>query len=120
MRKKSTAIAISLLLLSVLMTAAFAAPMAAGAKQTAITGTETRFFGAPERAWNINGLTQVRGLALTGTFVFSGEGITLAGSENAVVNATLFVDGGGITWGKVTYTDAATGVTCTGTVIGKI
>ncbi len=120
MRKRSTAIGVALLLLSVLVTAAFAAPMRAGAQQTAITGTDTRFFGVPEQVWSAGATTQIRGLALTGTFAFSGAGVTLAGTETQVTNATLFAGGDGITWGNVTYTDAATGVTCTGTIIGKI
>ena len=40
--------------------------------------------------------------------------------ETALVNATLDANGNGHTWGVVTYTDAATGVTCTGTTRGKI
>jgi hypothetical protein len=119
MRKISILIGAALLLLSVLGTAAFASPARAGAQETPLTGTETRHFGVPGRAWTAGSVTQVRDVPLTGTFAFSGEGVTLAGTETALVNAALF-DGGGITWGVATYTDAATGVTCTGTVIGQI
>ncbi len=107
------------MLLSVLATAGFAAPSRAGAKETPLTGTETRYFGVPGRVWVAGSVTQVRDLPLTGTFAFSGESVTLAGTETVLVNAALF-DGGGITWGVATYTDTATGVTCTCTVIGRI
>lgn len=120
MRKINTLIGAALLLLSVLATAAFAAPLRGGAEQTAITGTETRHFGVPDRVWNVGSVTQIRGLALTGTFAFSGEGVTLAGTETVVTNATLFGGGDGFTWGVATYTDAASGVTRPGTVIGQI
>jgi hypothetical protein len=119
MRKIGALIGAALVLLSVLATAGFAAPSRSGAKETPLTGTETRHFGVPGRAWVAGSVTQVRDVPLTGTFAFSGEGVTLAGTETALVNAALF-DGGGITWGVATYTDAATGVTCTGTVIGRI
>ena len=120
MRKIGTLMGAALLLLSVLATAGFAAPAhAPGPKETPLTGTETRHFGVPGRVWTVGSVTQIRDLPLTGTFAFSGEGVTLAGTETVVTNATLF-DGGGITWGVATYTDAATGVTCTGTVIGEI
>jgi hypothetical protein len=98
----------------------FIASMPARAQQTALQGTETRFFGAPDRVLVADGLTQIRGLKLTGSFTFSGAGITLSGSETASVNAVIDANGNGQTWGVVTYTDAATGVTCTGTVVGKI
>ncbi len=120
MRKIGTLMGAALLLLSVLATAAFAAPARTGAEKTPLTGTETRHFGVPDRVWNAGSVTQIRGLALTGTFAFSGEGVNLAGTETVVTNATLFGGGGGITWGVATYTDTATGVTCTGTVIGQI
>ena len=97
-----------------------AAAMPTRAQQTALHGTEIRFFGAPDRVWVADGLTQIRGLKLTGSFTFSGAGIMLSGSETASVNAVIDANGNGQTWGVVTYTDAATGVTCTGTVVGKI
>jgi hypothetical protein len=93
----------------------------ARAERTALTGTEQRFFGVPDRVWAADGLTQIRGLQLSGHFAFSGAGITLAGEETQVSNATLDAAAGhGHTWGVVTYTDAATGVTCTGPVVGEI
>src|SRR5262245_29615179 len=96
------------------------ASMPERAQQTALQGTETRFFGVPDRVWVADGLTQIRGLKLTGSFTFSGAGITLSGSETANVNAVIDANGNGQTWGVNTYTDAASGVTCTGTVVGTI
>jgi hypothetical protein len=120
MKKILRSITIALLPLIVLAGIGYAAPALARAERTALTGTEQRFFGVPDRVWAADGLTQIRGLALTGTFAFSGEGITLAGSQTQVSNATLDANANGHTWGEVTYTDAATGVTCTGPVLGKI
>ena len=120
MKKILMSITIALLPLIVLAGIGYAAPALARAERTALTGTETRFFGAPERVWTADGLTQIRGLELTGTFTFSGAGITLTGPETQIVNATIMANGDVVTSGKVTYTDQATGVTCTGTVIGKV
>jgi hypothetical protein len=121
MKKRSATISIAVLLLFVLTSLAFAAPALARAQRIALTGTETRYFGAPERVWAADGLTQIRGLKLTGTFAYSGAGITLAGPLTVLSNATLDATGiGGNTWSMATYTDTATGVTCTGPVVGKI
>jgi hypothetical protein len=97
-----------------------AVPALAQAQRTALVGTEQRFFGVPARVWVADGLTQIRGLPLTGTFAYSGAGVTLAGPETQLANGILDAHGNGITWGVGTYTDAATGVTCTGPVRGKI
>jgi hypothetical protein len=97
-----------------------AVPTLAQAQRTALTGSEQRYFGVPARAWVAGGVTQIRDLPLTGTFAFSGAGVTLAGSETVLANAVLDGNGNGITWAVNTYTDAASGVTCTGPVGGKI
>ncbi|MFN8475833.1 MAG: hypothetical protein U0822_26880 [Anaerolineae bacterium] len=88
--------------------------------QIALTGSEKRYFGVPARVWAADGLTQIRDLPLTGTFTFSGPGITLAGAESAMTSATLGDGGNGITWGTATYTDTASGLTCSGPTFGKI
>ncbi len=88
--------------------------------QIALTGTEKRYFGVPGRAWVAGGVTQIRDLPLTGTFAFSGPGITLAGPETQMTSATLGDGGNGFTWGTGTYTDEASGLTCTGPVFGRI
>jgi hypothetical protein len=120
MKKLLLYITIALLPLIVLAGIGYAAPALARAQRTDLTGTEQRFFGVPDRVWAADGLTQIRGLSLTGHFAFNGAGITLAGTETQVSNATLGANGNGHTWGVVTYTDAATGVTCTGPVVGEI
>jgi len=97
-----------------------AAPALARAQRTDLTGTDQRFFGAPARVWVADGLTQIRDLPQTGTFAFSGAGVTLAGAENDLVNGTLDASGNGHAWGTVSFTDAATGLTCSGISQGKI
>ncbi|MFN8499024.1 MAG: hypothetical protein U0641_14335 [Anaerolineae bacterium] len=88
--------------------------------QIALTGADKRYFGVPARVWVADGLTQIRDLGQTGTFAFSGPGITLAGPETTMTNATLGDDGNGFTWGTATYTDEASGLTCSGPFFGKI
>ncbi|MGI8914973.1 MAG: hypothetical protein ACR2JY_14515 [Chloroflexota bacterium] len=92
----------------------------AQAQRTVLTGTDQRFFGAPARVWVADGLTQVRGIPQTGTFAFSGAGVTLAGTENDLVNGTLDAGGNGHAWGMVSFTDTASGVTCSGISQGEI
>jgi hypothetical protein len=97
-----------------------AAPALAQAQRTVLTGTDQRMFGPPARVWVADGLTQIRDLPQTGTFAFSGAGVTLAGPENDLVNGTLDAGGNGHAWGTVAFTDAASGVTCTGISQGEI
>jgi hypothetical protein len=96
------------------------APKAPQAQVTAMTGSEQRFFGPPASVWVSNGLTEVRGVKLTGTFAFSGSGVNLAGTETVVTNASLDATNNGYTWGTNTYTDTATGLKCTGAVNGPL
>jgi len=58
-----------------------AAPALARAQQVVVAGTDDRFFGVPASVIVADGWTQIRGLPLTGTFAFSGAGVTLAGAE---------------------------------------
>ncbi|MBV9357132.1 MAG: hypothetical protein JO023_16595, partial [Chloroflexi bacterium] len=95
-------------------------PALAQAQKTVLTGSDQRFFGTPARVWVADGLTQVRDLPQTGTFSFSGPGVSLAGAENDLVNSALDAGGNGHTWGRVTYTDPTSGVTCSGIIQGKI
>jgi|GEM_PF-2446245 len=109
------------LLAVVVMTtsAAFAGPALGGGQRIAIAGEEVRYFGPPDRVWFADGWTQIRSQQLTGTFSFSGDGITLEGTHTVLCDAKL--DGpNGLAWCDVTYTDAASGVTCTGHVNVKI
>ena len=97
-----------------------AAPTLAQAQQVTVAGTEDRFFGVPDSIIVADGWTQIRGLPITGTFAFNGAGVTLAGPETVLVDGKVDVNGNGRSWGKATYADAATGVTCSGIVQGPI
>jgi hypothetical protein len=89
----------------------------AKAERTGLAGTEHMYFGMPGRVWLADGLVQQRDVPLTGTFDFG----MLQGTETQLGNATLDpVTGSGHVWGTVTYTDGATGLTCSGTREGKI
>ena len=89
----------------------------AKAERTVISGTEHMFFGPPGSASPSGGWVQLRDVPLTGTFDFD----ALQGSETQLVNAKLDpVTGNGIVWGTVTYTDSATGMTCSGVRVGKL
>lgn len=92
-------------------------PAFAKAERTALTGTEHMIFGAPGSVFLSGGWVQLRDVSLTGTFDFG----TLQGSETQLVNARLDpVTGDGVVWGTVTYTDSATGITCSGVREGKL
>ncbi|HEX5943385.1 MAG TPA: hypothetical protein VFY66_13975 [Anaerolineales bacterium] len=92
-------------------------PVLAKAERTTLSGTEHMFFGAPGSVSASDGWIQLRDVPLTGTFDFG----ALQGTETQLVNAKLDpVTGNGIVWGVVTYTDNATGVTCTGVREGKL
>lgn len=89
----------------------------AKAAQTSLNGTEHMFFGAPGSVSTSSGWVQLRDVPLTGTFDFG----ALQGTETQLVNAKLdLVTGDGIVWGIVTYTDSATGLTCSGIRQGKL
>jgi hypothetical protein len=113
MKKFSLTIFIVLALALVLnATAVFAK-----AERTVLAGTEHMYFGMPGRVWLADGLVQQRDVPLIGTFDFG----ILKGAETQLGNATLDpVTGNGHVWGTVTYTDSATGITCSGTRQGKI
>jgi hypothetical protein len=92
-------------------------PVLAKAERTTLSGTEHMFFGAPGSVSTSDGWVQLRNIPLTGTFDFG----TLQGTETQLVNAKLDpVTGNGIVWGEVTYTDSATGITCSGVREGKL
>ncbi len=104
----------TLIVLSVLLNTI---PVFAKAGHTALTGTEHMFFGAPGSVSVSDGWVQVRDVPLTGTFDFG----VLQGTETQLVNAKLDpATGNGIVWGTVTYTNSATGVTCSGVREGKL
>lgn len=92
-------------------------PAFAKAQRTALSGTEYMFFGAPGSVSASGGWVQLRDVPLTGTFDFG----SFQGTETQLVNAKLDpATGDGIVWGKVTYTDSATGITCSGVREGKL
>ena len=94
-----------------------ATPAFAKAQQITLSGTEHMFFGQPGRVSSSDGWVQLRDIPLTGTFDFG----ALKGTETQLVNARLDpVTGNGIVWGRVTYTDNATGITCSGVRAGKL
>src|SRR5260221_5615967 len=94
-----------------------AMPALAQAQRTPLSGTEHKFFGVPERTWSAGPWEIHANQTLPGTFNFG----ALAGTLVWVANDQIdFSTGNGHVWGKVSYTDTASGVTCTGTVEGKI
>lgn len=84
----------------------------AKAERTVLDGEEDIFgAGAPGRMWEADGWLQQRDVPFTGTFDFG----SMKGTESQLVNARLNpVTGEGRVWGTVTYTDSATGITCSG------
>ena len=110
---KKTFVSIFVILASLLTTAT----VFAKAERTTISGTEYMFFGPPGSVSASGGWVQLRDVPLTGTFDFG----ALHGTETQLVNAKLDpVTGDGIVWGVVTYTDSATGITCSGVRVGKL
>lgn len=110
---KKTIVSISILLALLLTTTT----VFAKAERTTISGTEHMFFGPPGSVSASGGWVQLRDVPLTGSFDFG----VLQGSETQLVNAKLDpVTGNGIVWGTVSYTDSATGITCSGVREGKL
>jgi hypothetical protein len=108
---------VSALIAVVLVSVTVTAPALADVQRTAVAGTEHMYFGPPGRVWVADGWVQLRDIPLTGTFDFG----SLEGSETQLVNARLDpATGDGIVWGEVTYTDSATGLTCSGVRQGTL
>ena len=96
---------------------ALATPALAEAQRTVVAGTEHMYFGTPGRVWATDGWVQLRNVPLTGTFDFG----VLEGIETQLINARLDpATGDGVVWGVVTYTDSATGMTCSGVRQGQL
>lgn len=113
MKKTIVSICIVLALTSLMIVS----PAHAKAGRTVLTGTEHMFFGAPGSVSVSGSWVQLRDVPLTGTFDFG----ALQGTETQLVNAKLDpVTGNGTVWGVVTYTDSATGITCSGVRVGKL
>ena len=112
---KKTHVSIFVVLLLALLTATTAS---ARAERTGLSGTEHNFIaGAPAQVWEADGWVQQRGVPLTGTFDFG----AMKGTETQLDNAKLNpATGEGHIWGTVTYTDSATGITCSGIRQGQL
>jgi hypothetical protein len=115
MKKTHVSIFVVLLLALLLLTATTAF---AQADRTALSGTEDNFIaGAHARVWEADGWVQQRDVPFTGTFDFG----AMKGTETQLDNAKLNpATGEGHIWGTVTYTDSATGITCSGIRQGQL
>jgi hypothetical protein len=113
--KKAYASIYVVLVLALLLTATTAF---AKADRTALNGTEDAFVaGAPASVWAADGWVQQRGVPFEGTFDFG----VMKGTETQLDNAKLNpATGEGHVWGTVTYTDSATGITCSGIRQGQL
>jgi hypothetical protein len=112
---KKTYVSIPVALVGLLLTATTAF---AQAERTALTGTEDNFIaGAPASVWQTDGWIQQRGAPFTGTFDFGAMKGTDTQLDNAKLNPAT---GEGHIWGTVTYTDSATGITCSGIREGQL
>ena len=113
---KKTHVSIFVVVLLALLLTATTAFAQAG--RTALSGTEDNFIaGAPARVWVADGWVQQRDVPFTGTFDFG----AMKGTETQLVNAKLNpATGEGRVWGTVTYTDSATGITCSGIREGQL
>jgi hypothetical protein len=111
------------LALCVIVGSLVAAPGATyGRAQTiALSGTQTASVSVANANFQSAGpWTIITNGQLTGTFAFTGEGATLAGSFTRVVNVKVDAGNNGILWGTVRYVDTSTGVTCTGVNQGTL
>jgi hypothetical protein len=94
-----------------------ATPASAQVQRTVLIGTEVKAFGAGGRTWDAGPWLLEQDITSPGTFDFG----ALAGTETWVVNSRFdFSTGVGRVWGKATYTDTTSGVTCSGKVEGKV
>ena len=90
----------------------------AKAQRTALEGEEhVAIAGAPGSVHEADGWVQLRDVPFAGTFDFD----TMSGTETQLLNAKVNpATGEGHVWGVVTYTDSATGVTCSGLREGNL
>ncbi len=92
-------------------------PALAQAQRTVLDGTETKTFGVPERTWTAGPWEFHANNTLLGTFDFG----ALKGTMVWVATDRFdFSIGNGRVWGKVIYTDTASGVVCSGTGQGPV
>jgi hypothetical protein len=90
----------------------------AKAQRTALEGQEhVAIAGAPGSLQEADGWLQLRDIPFEGTFDFG----TMSGTETQLLNAKINpATGEGHVWGKVTYADSTTGVTCSGLREGEL
>ena len=112
--KKTFASILIVLVLALLLTETALAK----AERIVLSGTSHIFSSrAPGRVWEADGWLQQRDVPFTGTFDFG----AIQGTETQLVNAKLNpLTGEGRVWGVVTYTDSASGITCSGIREGEI
>jgi len=94
-----------------------ATPAFAKAQRVVLGGTEHKYFGVPERTWTAGPWEIHAHQTLPGTFDYGALKGTLVWFTNDQID---FSTGNGHVWGRVSYTDTASGVTCSGSVEGKI
>ena len=114
--KKAFASSLFALLLAVALASIVLAAPARAAQRTVLAGTDFKVFG-PSGPISFDGPWAMWDVPLTGTFNFG----ALAGTEAWRSDVKLdFATGIGFVSGKVTFTDAATGLTCSGSFEGKV
>ncbi|MEP7358720.1 MAG: hypothetical protein ABI847_15845 [Anaerolineales bacterium] len=92
-------------------------PAFARAERTVLAGTETKNFGPAQRVWSAGPWDFHRDATLYGTFDFGALKGTLVW---VATDRFDFSTGNGRVWGKVSYTDTASGVVCSGTGQGPV
>ena len=92
-------------------------PAFARAQRIPLDGTETKNFGPAERVWTAGPWEFHRDSTLYGVFDFGALKGTLVW---VATDRFDFAVGNGRVWGKVTYTDTASGVVCAGTGQGPV
>ncbi len=116
LRSRSSRAAILSIVLALLVVLG-ATPALARAHRTVLDGTETKNFGPAQRVWTAGPWDFHRDATLVGTFDFG----ALKGTMVWVATDRFdFSTGNGRVWGKVTYTDTASGVVCAGTGQGPV
>ena len=90
----------------------------AKAERVALEGQEhVAIAGASGSVHEADGWIQLRDVSFAGTFDFG----MMSGTETQILNAKVNpATGEGHVWGVVTYTDSATGVTCSGLREGNL
>ena len=112
-RTKLFRVALFLIVGSVLSAAPSAA--LARAQETALSGDQfAAVSGPPGSIQHAGKWTIFTNAPLAGTFEFTGDGVSLAGTLTRVVNVRIDAANNGSLRGTVSYVDTKTGVTCTG------